>query len=180
MKNQSPWKYFKDEKPVAGSYVEIATYKDGDPNPVFQSYTGITEAVIKFHSGKPGAMWRLMVKNEGADPYGIPNVNFTVIEPGDTRWEAFKKQRLDHGFDESETWNLDATIIAFTLPRLKEFRECHGGYPACYTGDQWNEKLDDMIYWMENYDVPYNEDVDKKRMVKGKKTFFDEFSGLWW
>lgn len=114
------------------------------------------------------------------DTYGIKNVNFTVIEPDDTRWEEFKKQRLDHGFDESETWNLDAAIIAFTLPRLKEFRECHGGYPAGYTEEIWNEKLDDMIYWMEKYHVPSNEDVDKKRMKKGKKTFFDNFEGLWW
>lgn len=36
------------------------------------------------------------------DPYGIKNVNFSLISKDDNRFEAYKKQRLERGFDDSE------------------------------------------------------------------------------
>lgn len=45
------------------------------------------------------------------DPYGIKNVNFSLISKDDNRFEAYKKQRLERGFDDSEMWSLDCTKI---------------------------------------------------------------------
>lgn len=55
------------------------------------------------------------------DPYGIKNVNFSLIDNTDDRWEDYKKQRLERGFDNSELWSLDSTIAEFVYPRLKAF-----------------------------------------------------------
>lgn len=49
------------------------------------------------------------------DPIVIPNVCFT-LEPTD---EKFIKQRIENGFDESETWNLERTVVMFVTPRLR-------------------------------------------------------------
>ena len=51
----------------------------------------------------------------------VPNICFSLTEKTDDREEEFSKQRIDHGFDESETWSLDHTIARFILPRIKEF-----------------------------------------------------------
>jgi hypothetical protein len=51
----------------------------------------------------------------------VPNINFTLIEKDSKRWNKFKKQRLKSGFDDSELWSLDSTIIDFILPRLKRY-----------------------------------------------------------
>lgn len=37
--------------------------------------------------------------------------------------EKYEKQRKENGFDETELWNLDYTIAAYVLPRLKAFKE---------------------------------------------------------
>ena len=52
---------------------------------------------------------------------GIPNINFSIYTDNDKREEKFLKQRLEIGFDESETWSLYTTISNFILPRLKKF-----------------------------------------------------------
>jgi hypothetical protein len=57
------------------------------------------------------------------DPQGIPNVCFSLISERDSRNKAFKKQRLERGFDDSETWCLDLTIAKFIIPRLERFIE---------------------------------------------------------
>ena len=175
------WKFFKDETPKAGSFVEVANFYENNPFPELLTYTGITEdKIVEFCEDRRN-MWRERISIGEKDPYGIPNVNFSLIEPDDERWEEFKKERLDHGFDESETWNLDATIVKFTLPRLKEFRECHNGYPAIYTEESWNEMIDKMIFWLENFDVIPTADKDKAaKLAEGKQLFFDNFENLWW
>lgn len=49
---------------------------------------------------------------------GIPNINFSFDVVDDERKIKFKQQRLERGFDDSETWNLDYTIARFIVPRL--------------------------------------------------------------
>jgi hypothetical protein len=39
-------------------------------------------------------------------------------------------QRRTRGFDDSELWSLDHTILAFALPRLRRFREISHSFPA--------------------------------------------------
>ena len=81
------------------------------------------------------------------DPYLIKNVNFSLIEPDDKRWDGFKEQRLKNGFDDSELWNLDNTIASFIYPRLKRFYDDGNvfGYPSDLAPEKWNEILEKMI-----------------------------------
>lgn len=116
-------------------------------------------------------LMELFRKNE-KDPYGIPNVCFSLAEPDDDRWEDWEYQRRTRGFDDTELWNLDSTIVKFILPRLKVFRDqCHGtpgniiyeigGDEAFQKHDEethrkaderWMEILDTIIWSLENYD----------------------------
>lgn len=61
-----------------------------------------------------------------------------------------KKYLRKHGLyiDESEVWNLNATITDFILPRLKKFKKITKSYPGregMETFEMWNEALDKMI-----------------------------------
>lgn len=51
---------------------------------------------------------------------GIPNIQFSLTDKTDEREEKFSQQRIERGFDDSETWSLDCTITKFILPRLKD------------------------------------------------------------
>ena len=82
------------------------------------------------------------------DPYGIKNVNFSLIDETDDRWDNFEKQRLSRGFDSSELWNLDATISKFIYPRLKAFYEniCDSGCaPMGMEQTEWENILKTMV-----------------------------------
>lgn len=130
-------------------------------------------------------------EGEGIDPYGIANVNFSLIKRTDERWQKYQKQRLERGFDDSELWSLDNTITNFILPRLKRFREVHCGYPASMTSEKWEEILDNMIKAFEylndeNLGVddnrPFKECHDEREKIinKGLRLFVKYYSGLWW
>lgn len=82
------------------------------------------------------------------DPYGIKNVNFSLISKDDNRFEAYKKQRLERGFDDSEMWSLDCTIAEFITPRLRVFKEHAkqiGDHPYSITAEEWQEILSQII-----------------------------------
>lgn len=66
-------------------------------------------------------------KVEKFDPKdcNVPNINFSLIGDNDDRYEDFKKQCLERGFDESETWSLDYTIARFIAPRLRAFLDIY-------------------------------------------------------
>ena len=89
---------------------------------------------------------------EPRDPYGIPNVCFSLIDETDDRWGEYTKQRLERGFDDSETWSLDGTISKFIYPRLKVFLEdtkylsCH---PISIDFDEWVSILERMVKGFE-------------------------------
>lgn len=121
-------------------------------------------------------------KIDDKDPYGIPNVNFTLINQTDNRWEEYKKQRIDRGFDDSELWSLDVTISKFILPRLKTFKDVAGGYPGGMTENEWDELLDKMIVAFELHaqcKVSYTEEENEK-IKEGLKIFSEYFGHLWY
>ena len=117
--------------------------------------------------------------NKDLDPYNIPNVNFTLIKRSDDRWDEFKEQRLERGFDNSETWSLDRTISRFIEPRLRVFKELHIGYPSSMTEEEWNEILDKMLRAFEliNKDDTYEHGEEVK---EGLDLFREYFFSLWW
>ena len=109
----------------------------------------------------------------------VPNVNFSLIGENDDRQEEFKKQRLERGFDESETWSLDYTIARFIAPRLRVFIDIYKKAIVDETG---------MVPIMERTLKAF------ERLAQDSVVFGDEgkeideaivefakiFRGLWW
>ena len=86
------------------------------------------------------------------DLLGRKNVNFSV-DSTTAHSEECKQQRMNRGFDDTELWNLDYTIIKFILPRLKEFKKLsNGSYPSeVGTEEKWQEILGKIILGFEYY-----------------------------
>lgn len=119
---------------------------------------------------------------EKVDAYGIENVNFSLISPSDERWDEYKAQRLERGFDDSELWSLDMTIAKFIYPRLKAFAEHCGSTPSTLKDEEWNIILDDMLKAFEIIINPEKfpwSDEDNKIIVKGLDLFRSYFFALW-
>lgn len=84
------------------------------------------------------------------------------------RLEEFQEQRKERGFDDSETWSLDITIVKFMLPRLKRLIEIE---KKIGTNDvNYFKDMEEAIKLMENYDF------DKTDLM----FFFKRFGQLWW
>ena len=120
---------------------------------------------------------------EHRDPFGIENVNFSLISKNDSRWDKFKKERLDLGFDESETWSLDSTISNFIYPRLKYF------YEYCMNDDDKKNNIGlakDVNESSEVFDFLNKNNhglisTEKQLEVNNRlKKFADIFLSLWW
>jgi hypothetical protein len=110
----------------------------------------------------------------------IPNINFSVYSD-EKREEIFRKQRLERGFDDSETWNFYITISKFILPRLKVFKETTIAHPPELTSDQWNIILDKMIRTFEiAADSDFMEEDESEEFREGFNLFSEYFFALWW
>ena len=113
------------------------------------------------------------------DLLGRENVNFSITGDANInpeRVEEYKKQRIERGFDDTELWNLDTTILKFVLPRLKRFKECTIGFPPDFeTLEEWQECLEKIIINIEKI-INSEEDVDYEGFELFKKYFFN----LWW
>lgn len=121
---------------------------------------------------------------EPKDAYGIKNVNFSLIDRDDSRWEEFKKERLENGFDESETWALDSTIAKFILPRLKCFYNDGDilSYPGNLTSKEWSEIVYKMVKAFDlivNVDVAKRTEEEVKAVEEGLDLFREYFFDLW-
>ena len=110
-------------------------------------------------------------KLESKDPYGINNVNFSLIGPDHPKWDKFTKQRLECVFDDSEVWNLDLTIAKFILPRIERLKETFAGYPAFLNSeDEWKkilEKICKAFSLYINCDDDCIEDIRTIKMLHG-------------
>lgn len=115
---------------------------------------------------------------------GVPNVCFSLTDASDDREEKFAKQRLERGFDGSETWSLDGTIAKFTLPRLKVFRETVeriGCRPGNLSHKGWLRRLDLMIKAVELYaDWKFPDKEHEPTMRRGSALLVRWYGALWW
>lgn len=121
---------------------------------------------------------------EPKDPYGIKNVCFSLMEEGDSRWGEFKKQRLEQGFDDSETWALDHTIASFILPRLKCFYNNGNimSHPYGLTNKKWNKIVSKMVQAFDlivNTDAARRTDKEHEVVNEGLDLFREYFFDLW-
>lgn len=115
------------------------------------------------------------------DVYGVENVNFSLINPGDQRWQEFVEQRLTRGFDDSETWSLFTTISKFILPRLKRFREICTGCPVMLTEEKWYKILGEMIKGFELFTSDkFLDSAEEKIAKRALWLFYKHFEDLWW
>ena len=115
---------------------------------------------------------------------GIPNICFSLTEKDDDREEKYAKQRMEQGFDESETWCLASTMARFILPRLKSFQK--------WANIDWDgehdkplgEAIPKMIRAFElvlkdDASWIWNED-EQKEYEEGMDLFVEYYLGLWW
>lgn len=116
------------------------------------------------------------------DPINIPNCNNTQIEPNNSKWEKFKKQRLTRGYDDSEIWSLYNTISKFIYPRLITFKENCISCPSNLSNDKWNEYLDIMIFAFKCFssgDAFGLNKEDREKAFEGLDLFNKYFLHLW-
>lgn len=116
---------------------------------------------------------------------GIPNINFS-LDYDKKKEEEYHKQRMDNGFDDSETWSLDYTIARFVYPRLKRFREVTIGIPAGLSEEEWYDILDTML---DGFRLAATDDNTETREEGKERTatiqkaldlFAKYFFDLWW
>jgi hypothetical protein len=109
---------------------------------------------------------------------GIPNICFSLVGKSDKREKEFLKQRLERGFDDSETWCLASTIAKFILPRIKRFQELHDEFVT--------DKADvDIIIQALELIIRDNgswlfTEAEEKTVKKGLKKLSNNFLSLWW
>jgi len=51
--------------------------------------------------------------------------------------------------DPWDTWSMDTTLARIIVPMLKQLKETQHGHPSSLTEEEWNEKLDEMIWAFE-------------------------------
>jgi hypothetical protein len=104
------------------------------------------------------------------------------------RHKKLRKHYKKHGWDPSETWNLDQTMAMFLSPRLKYFRENLHGYPDELEEKEWEKILEKIQYSVDcaadNYDCLDIEDITKrkkkyKKIKEGFKLLGKYFMHLW-
>lgn len=107
------------------------------------------------------------------------------IDLNDERQEEWKKQREERGFDNTELWNFDVTVIRYLTPRLQVFKEISPHHPVCFNSlDEWKQTIDTIIKGFSNY-ILYSEneiqwdDWNDKEFKNSLDLFFKYFNNFW-
>lgn len=123
-------------------------------------------------------------KTIGVDPamIGVPNICFSLIKKTDSRFAETAQQRIERGFDDSETWSLTDTIANFISPRLKRYQEI-----AEKAIVQSPEEKANILAFTDMLDLVRRDegamtftDDEKNRVKAGLESFQHIFLGLWW
>lgn len=112
----------------------------------------------------------------------IPNICFSLTDAQDKREMEFKKQRLERGFDDSETWSLRDTIANFIIPRLERYEEIAKDFL------KREPKLEeDIECFLNAMKLVARDDgalilteEEEKQMWRGLEAFPKMFMSLWW
>ncbi|WP_340152673.1 hypothetical protein [uncultured Marivirga sp.] len=112
----------------------------------------------------------------------IPNICFSLTEKDDEREEQFRKQRMERGFDDSETWSLDYTVASFIIPRLERYQELANERLA--RDKQLIREVDMLLEAMklivkDEGSHLWNE-KEKDIVTQGLALFPKVFTTLWW
>lgn len=126
------------------------------------------------------------------------NANGEVVDKG-VKHKGEKKADVNAEIPIKELWNLHYTLAEYIYPRLKAFRETHGGAPGSFGNDKngnpmfsmrygpdtrkklcfqmWDEILDKMILafelWLsqDDWDCEFNSKEHNKRLAKIEEGF---------
>lgn len=96
--------------------------------------------------------------------------------------EKFKQQRIERGFDDSETWGFDHTIASFIIPRLERYQEL-----ATERLDRDEDQVKDVDTVLEAMKLierdggihDWNKE-EEEIVMKGLELFPKVFLKLWW
>lgn len=109
----------------------------------------------------------------------VPNVCFSITKKKDKREKEFSKQRIERGFDDSETWNLFVTIARFSTPRLERYIELSEDFIQRTEEDkrQLNKLLEAFRLISKDEDL----NIQEQTIVVEGLSYFDKiFMRLWW
>lgn len=87
----------------------------------------------------------------------------------DKPYHKCRREIKRKGYCWSEIMDLDRTIAAFILPRLKEFKRTLVGHPVDMSLEEWNSILDKMIW-------SFSEIIDDKNNPLYLKKYDDKLS----
>ena len=112
----------------------------------------------------------------------IPNICFSLTDAEDNREMEFKKQRLERGFDDSETWSLRDTIANFIIPRLERYEEIAKNFLK--REPELEEDIECFLNAMkliarDNGALILTKE-EEKQMWRGLEAFPKMFMSLWW
>lgn len=139
----------------------------------------------KTKSKKKSKKYLLLPVNSDA----VPNICFSIADEvyqgknHKSIQKTYFKQRIENGFDDTETWHIDRTMALFLIPRLKRFIEVNNGIANGETQESYDEKLRFIINAFENYyatDKYYNcSSKDQDTLIKDVKQAVEYLSKLW-
>jgi hypothetical protein len=113
---------------------------------------------------------------------GVPNICFSLTDKDDKREPELSKQRIERGFDDSETWSLRDTISRFIIPRLERYEEIAQTFLE--RDDELKNEVQDFLIALkliERDNGAYNlTDEEHEKVQKGLESFPKIFMTLWW
>lgn len=122
------------------------------------------------------------IDNRDVKYLGVPNICFSLLSDDDKREELYAQQRIERGFDDSETWSLSGTMSAFLLPRLTRFIELDSRNTVRdqETIDHFNNFK--KLLELENRDNGIRIFTDDENIMieKGLDAFKEIFFKMWW
>lgn len=157
-----------------------------------QKYKMMTEQLRMTHSDEEVANYlRWVITSDIAKDYyknkvdikylGIPNICFSLTEKDDEREVVLSKQRIERGFDDSETWSLKNTITRFIIPRLERYEEIANDFLK--RDDELINDVNSFLTAMKlierEYEITFTNE-EKKQVQDGLNAFPKIFFSLWW
>lgn len=114
----------------------------------------------------------------------IPNLCFSLVSENDKRNVEFKKQRIERGFDESETWALNLTIAKFIIPRLELYEKKKKAKDILKREPELIKDIENFLNAMKlivnNEGLFFSDKEEEEIYNKGIKAFPKIFNSLWW
>jgi hypothetical protein len=113
---------------------------------------------------------------------GVPNICFSLTDKDDDREKEYSKQRIEFGFDDSETWSLRDTIANFIIPRLERYEEI---------SKEFLIRDEELIKDIEKFLIAMKltardegslilSEEEEKQLTEGLDAFPKIFLTLWW